>query len=423
MTLEPNRLLRGIALTAVLGLGLAAIDPAAAQQQQQQPRQQQAQPKGKKPAAQNAQRQAAPAPEQPGVIDTVARQAIIVDAKSGLVLFEKNADEIMPPSSMSKIMTAYMVFKRLSEGSIKLTDKLPVSERAWKMGGSKTFVPLGEMIAVEDLLRGMIVQSGNDACIVLAEGLAGTEEAFAEMMVAEGKRIGLRSTTFKNATGWPDPEHLTTARDLSIIAKHVVEDYPAYYHYYREIDFTYNGIKQGNRNPLLYKNSGADGLKTGHTEAAGYGLTASAVREGRRLIMVLNGLPSIRVRAEESARLMEWAFREFGHYPLFTAGATVDRAEVWQGEAVSVPLTVAEDFAVTLPRKARPQMKVTAVYDGPLAAPILKGTPVGTLVVTAPGVPPIETPLVAAEDVPRLGFAGRVGAGVTHLLFGSVVRR
>lgn len=366
---------------------------------------------------------ALPALAQP--IETQAKQAFIVDIKTGAVLLEKNADEVMPPSSMSKMMTAHMLFEKLQKGEIKLTDEFPVSERAWRMQGSKMFVPLNGKVKVEDLIRGIVIQSGNDACIVVAEGLAGSEEAFAEQMTKRARELGLTKTVFKNASGWPHPEHVTTARDLSILAKHTIETFPEYYKYYAEMNFTYNGIKQGNRNPLLYKQTGSDGLKTGHTEAGGYGLTASVKRGDRRIIMVVNGImvpnspAGLRARAQETENLIEWAFREFENYNLFKSGEVVQTAGVWLGEAKNVPLIAGDDLIVTLPRKARQGMKVTAVYQEPIPAPIQKGQQVGKLVIAAPGVPTRELPLIAGESVGQLGAAGRIGAAVSYLIFGA----
>jgi len=280
-------------------------------------------------------------------------------------------------------------------------------------------VPLGARVKVEDLIRGIVVQSGNDACVVVAEALAGSEEAFAEQMTKKGREIGLTKTVFKNASGWPHPDHLTTARDLALIAKHTIEQFPEYYKYYAELNYTYNGIKQGNRNPLLYKQNGADGLKTGHTEAAGYGLTASVKRGDRRIVMVVNGLPSMKARAQETESLIEWAFREYENYALFKAGETVQAANVWLGESKTVPLVAAEDLVVTLPRRARQGMKVTAVFQEPIPSPIQKGQQAGKLVIAAPGVPTKELPLIAGENVAQLGPAGRIGAAVSYLLFGA----
>jgi D-alanyl-D-alanine carboxypeptidase (penicillin-binding protein 5/6) len=352
-------------------------------------------------------------------IATEARAAYIVDFRTGAVLLDKNSEERIPPASMSKMMTYYTVFSYLKEKKATLEDMLPVSEKAWRTQGSKMFVPLGGRVKIEDLLRGVIIQSGNDACIVLAEGLAGSEQAFVDEMNKKAQEIGLTGSHFTNVTGLPDPEHYMTARDLATLARHIITDYPEFYKFESERDFTYNGIKQGNRNPLLYKDFGADGLKTGHTDEAGYCLTASAVRDNRRIIMVLAGLSSMKARASESERLIEWAFREFGGYALYKQGDTVDDAEVWLGESTKVPLTVASDAVVTIPRRSRKDMKVMAVYDKPIKAPIAKGQEVGKLVVTVPGQNQTEFPLVAANEVERLGAMGRVGAALSYMVFGA----
>ncbi|MEE8293720.1 MAG: D-alanyl-D-alanine carboxypeptidase family protein [Kiloniellales bacterium] len=352
-------------------------------------------------------------------IETQAREAILIDATTGFVLMEKDADQPMPPASMSKIMTIYMVFDRLKENRLSLDDQLLVSERAWRKGGSKMFVEVGAQVRVEDLLRGVIVQSGNDACIVLAEGLSGSEEAFAEEMTGKALEIGLTGSTFRNATGWPDPEHRMTARDLAILARRTINEFPDYYHYYGEREFTYNEIRQGNRNPLLYKTLGADGLKTGHTNDAGYGLTGSAVRNGRRLILVVNGLESVRVRSEESERLIQWGFREFNNYALFEAGETVDEAPVWLGTAARMPLVAKDAIVLTLTRKARKGMKVTVNYASPVPAPIQEGDEVAKLVVTPSEGEPITIPLYAGASADLLGPIGRLVASVQFLIFGS----
>ncbi len=390
---------------------------------QQQPQRQRAPQPVAPAAAQPATRPAAPATTAL-VPETSARQAIIADATTGTILFEKNADERMAPSSMSKIMTAYVVFDALKRGDMKLEDALPVSERAWRMQGSKMFVPLGERVKIDDLLRGMIIQSGNDACIVLAEGLAGSEEAFAERMNAVAKQIGLTGSNFRNASGWPDPDHYMTARDLLILSERLIADFPELYRIYAERDFTYGKdekgkpIKQGNRNPLLYKSNGADGIKTGHTEQAGYGLTAAALRDGRRVVMVLNGWPTMKARAEESERLLEWAYREFATYVLFKSGQPVEQANVWLGKAPSVGLVSTRDVAITIPRRLRPQVDVKVSFDAPVPAPIQKGQRVGVVVVNVPERPSVEFPLHADADVERLGFGGRVTATLSHYVFG-----
>jgi D-alanyl-D-alanine carboxypeptidase (penicillin-binding protein 5/6) len=358
-------------------------------------------------------------------METEAKYALLVDFETGRVLLQKDADTPMAPASMSKIMTAYMVFERLRSGQLRLDDTLPVSETAWRRGGavsdgSTMYMPLGGQVKVEDLLRGIIVQSGNDACIVIAEGIAGSEEAFAELMTKRGKEIGLVASTFRNAHGLPDPDHVMSARDLAQLAKRTIEDFPEYYHYYSEKEFVFNKIRQGNRNPILYKDIGGDGLKTGHTSVSGYGLTASAKQGERRLILVVNGLGSMKKRSEESERLLSWGFREFNNYRLVRAGDAIAEAEVWLGDEPTVPLTAARDAVVTLPRKARPGMKAVVRYDGPVAAPVNAGDRVATLVVTAPEVEPIELPLVAAKAVDRRGMVGRMVAVVGHLVgFGT----
>ncbi|MCU0837539.1 MAG: D-alanyl-D-alanine carboxypeptidase [Rhodospirillales bacterium] len=356
-------------------------------------------------------------------IETAAKHAFLVDATTDVVLFNKAGDEAMPPASMSKIMTTYLVFKRLRDGTLKLDDELPVSEYAWRVGGaasggSTMFLKLGDRVKVSDLLKGIIIQSGNDACIVIAEGLAGSEIAFAEEMTRVGKQIGLTNSVFRNSTGLPDPDEYMTARDLATLSQRIIEDFPEYYPMFSEKHFVFNGIKQGNRNPLLYKGIGADGLKTGHTQAAGYGLTASAVQGDRRLILVVNGLPSMKARADETERLLDYGFREFDNYVLFKPGEPVANAEVWLGEEATVPLVVAGGAVATLARKARPNMKVTVAYDGPIEAPIAKGQTVGTLQVTAPGTEPIEFPLVADASVDRLGLFGRLMAALGHVVRG-----
>jgi serine-type D-Ala-D-Ala carboxypeptidase (penicillin-binding protein 5/6) len=352
-------------------------------------------------------------------IETAARHALLIDDTTGAVLLDKASDVPMPPSSMSKMMTVYMVFEQLKQGKLKLSDELGVSERAWRTQGSKMFVDINTRIRVEDLLRGIIVQSGNDACVVIAEGLAGSEEAFAEQMNARAKQLGMTRTSLRNSTGWPDPNHMMSARDLATIAQRTIHDFPEYYTIYAEKEFTWHKIKQGNRNPLLYKTVGADGLKTGHTQDAGYGLTASAVRDGRRLVLVLNGLSSMNERSRESERLLDWGFREFANYALFKRDETVEEAQVWLGQAPTVPLIATRDVLITLSRKARAGMKASIVYDGPIKAPIAKGTELGKLVVTAPDSKTVEVPLVAAADVAQMGGPQRLLAAFKYLVFGK----
>ena len=359
------------------------------------------------------------APGVPGGMDTLAKHAIVVEAETGAVLYAKFADDRMPPASMSKMMTAYVVFSMLKEGRAKLTDELPVSEKAWRLGGSKMFVPVGGRVSINNLLQGMIVQSGNDSCVVLAEGLAGSEDAFVSLMNDKAQEIGLKNSHFADVNGLPNPNHWMTARDLAHLAQRTIEDFPEYYHYYSEKEFTFSGIEQGNRNPLLYTTPGADGLKTGHTEEAGYSLTASVRRENRRIILVIAGLPTAKARSQEGERLAEWAFREFNDYKLFNAGDKVDDAEVWLGAQPKVPLVVGKDLVITLPRRARKDMKVTLSYDRPIPAPIRKGTVVGKLIVTAPDVQNIEVPIYAGANVDRIGTLGRMATMAGYLIWGN----
>ena len=359
-------------------------------------------------------------PGKPGAgIDTQAKHALVVEVETGTVLLDKLADERMPPASMSKIMTAYLVFDMLKQGRAKIEDELPVSERAWRLQGSKMFVPIGGRIKIDDLLKGVIIQSGNDACLVLAEGLAGSEEAFVEMMNQKATQIGLKDSHFANVDGLPSPDHWMTARDLATLSIRTIQDFPEYYHYYSQMEFEFNNIKQGNRNPLLYKGGGADGLKTGHTEEAGYSLTASVKRENRRIVLVLGGLPTMKARAQESERLIEWAFREFNDYKLFAVGDKVEDAEVWLGAEPKVALTVGRELVVTLPRRTRKDMKVTVEYDRPISAPIAKGQTLGKVIVTAPDVPPAEVPLVAAASVDRMDAIGRIATLAGYLVWGG----
>ncbi|HUK60106.1 MAG TPA: D-alanyl-D-alanine carboxypeptidase family protein [Stellaceae bacterium] len=365
---------------------------------------------------------AVPALADPPTIDTSAQHAIIVDYNTGTVLFDKGADERLEPASLSKMMTAYVVFDYIKKGQVTLDDSLPVSERAWakhKTNESNMFVALGSRVKVEDLIRGMIVQSGNDACYVLAEGLAGSESAFVDRMNEVAKQLGLDHSHFADVDGLPDPQEYTTARDLATLAHHLIADFPDYYHYESEKDFTYNGIKQGNRNPLLYKDIGVDGIKTGHTEEAGYGVAISGVRDGRRIIEILAGMKSMKERSSESEKLFEWAFREFADYHLVKAGDPVDDAPVWMGESTKVPATTASDVFVTLPKRARHDLKVMAEYDGAVKAPVQKGEPVGKLVISAPDMKPIEVQLVAAQPVDKLDALGRMATAAGYLLWGK----
>ena len=352
-------------------------------------------------------------------LETSAREAVLVDYDTGAILYQKDADKPMPPASMTKIMTVFMAFERLKDSRLSMDDTIAISEKAWRKGGSKMFVKVDTRVTIHDIMRGIIVQSGNDAAIALAEAISGTEEAFAAEMTRRAREIGLTGSTFRNATGWPDPEHRMTAHDLARLAIETIRRFPEFYPMYSEKTFTYNKIKQGNRNPLIYKNMGADGLKTGHTKAAGYGLTASAVRNDRRLVLVLNGLESVAARSRQGEALLDWGFREFDNYQLFKKNDVVADADVWLGNAKTVSLVTESDVLLTLRRAARQKMKVSVVYEGPIPAPITAGTQLATLRVSAPDMEDVTIPLYAAQDVEQLGVFGKIGAAVEYLVWGS----
>lgn len=354
-------------------------------------------------------------------VEVNAKQAYVIDFETGQVLYEKNAHDRMPTASMSKVGTIYMVFDALKSGRLALDQSLPVSETAWRMQGSKMFVPIGENVKVEDLIRGVIIQSGNDATIVLAEGIAGSEGEFSLRMTDKlRKDLGMDETNFTNASGWPDENHFSTARDLTYLGAAMIRDFPDYYKYYSEREFTYNNIKQGNRNPLLYRNMGVDGIKTGHTSEAGYGLMASGVRDGRRVVMTLNGMESMQARADESAKLMEWALMSFRNLKLLEQGRPVAEAPVVMGLATSVPLVPARDLTVTVPRMGTDSaVSIKAVYDAPLVAPIKAGQEIGKLVVHVEKMEPVEVPMLAAADVAQQGFFKRLQTKVELMVFGK----
>ena len=351
--------------------------------------------------------------------DTAAREALLVDFDTGTVLLERGADKAVPPASMSKLMTVYMVFQRLRDGRLTLDDTLPVSEKAWRTGGSKMFVEVDTEVSVEDLLRGIVVQSGNDACVVVAEGLSGSEAAFADEMNREAREIGLLDSHFTNASGLPDPAHVMSPRDLAHLTRLLIVEFPELFPYFAETSFSFGGIEQNNRNPLLYADLGADGMKTGYTEAAGYSLAATASRGGRRLILVLTGLESARARAQEAERALGWAFRETRNHTVFAAGEEVTAADVWMGAGETVPLILEHDLKVTLPRAYSGALGATVTLDSPVPAPVAAGAPVATLRLEALEFGTVEAPLVAGADVDRAGPFGRLLSMLAWFVFGS----
>lgn len=335
---------------------------------------------------------------------TSAEQAIAIDFDTGAVLFEKDADKQIPTASMSKVLSIYLVFEALKAGRLKLDSELLVSEKAWKMKGSKMWVPINEKVKVEDLIRGVVIQSGNDATIVLAEGLAGSEEAFATALNKKAKELGMNYSHFTNASGWPDPEHYSTPRDLALMAGSLIRDFPEYYHYYSEKEFTYHDIKQGNRNPLLYRNIGADGVKTGHTEEAGYGLIASGVQDERRVVAVLTGMKSMQERADESANLLQWALSSFKNVKIFSEQKEIERVPVVWGTVDTVGLRVAQTLVVSMPKMESGNFSVEISYKTPLIAPLEEGQNIGTATVRIAGREDLSVPLLTVSSVPKADF-------------------
>lgn len=349
-------------------------------------------------------------------VKTDADFAVIMDYETGAVLFDKNGDVPTAPASMSKLMTAAIVFEKLQTGELTLETPFFVSEKAWRTGGSKMWVRVDTEITVENLLRGIIIQSGNDACIVVAENIAGSEEAFADLMNRKAREWGLENSTFANPTGLPDPGQKMSTRDLASLARKIIRDYPDYYALFSEREFTWEKIRQENRNPILKQFDGADGLKTGHTDASGFGLVASAVKDGTRRIVVMNGLESAGDRAQESLNLLRSAFNDFSWVALFDDGQIVAEAEVFAGKDATVPIATAEPIARIIHDKYKDAVTARVVYDGPVAAPVKRGQQIGYLEITIPDRAPERFPLFATEKVKPVGFLGRVSLAAQKLL-------
>lgn len=365
-----------------------------------------------------------PAAAQVPFIDTEASHAVILDHDTGTVLFEKNGNEPMIPASMTKMMTVMVVFDRLSRGEVSLSDRFRTSERAWReggwaSGGSTMGLAVGDEPTVEELLRGVIVLSGNDACIVLAEGLSGTEEAFAREMTALARDLGLDSATFENSTGLDGPNHRISAVDLARLAKLQIERFPDYYRFYNERSYEWRGISQPNRNPLLGRVDGVDGLKTGHLEVSGYGLTASAEQDGQRRIVVINGMASEGRRAQEAERLMRLSFSAFATRRIDKVDEAIGEIDVWLGEQRTVPVGLKEPVFVSAHKRAFDDARTEIVYDGPLEAPVKAGDEIGQMVITLQGQPPITAPVYALASVKPLGFMGRVAEGLGRMMAGG----
>lgn len=363
----------------------------------------------------------AQAQKSPDTFQTSAPHAILIDADTDTVLFEKNADQLMYPASLNKLMTMAVVLNEIKEGRLNPDTEFTVSEYAWRHGGapsrsSSMYVALHSKVKVRDLIQGVIIQSGNDACIVLAEGIAGSETAFAEMMNKRAREIGLVKSNFTNSTGLHDPDLKVTARELAKLAQHLIQTYPEFYKIYGEREFTWNKIRQQNRNPLLTMNIGADGLKTGFTDEAGYGLVGSAVQNGLRLIVVVNGLKSAKDRAEEGRKLLEWGFKGFESRLLFAEEEAIGDAKLYGGASGRVPLTAGKPVKLLVPKNASEKIIARIVYTGPVAAPVEKGQPIGKLKISRGDNVVLEVPLQAAESVPRGNMAQRAFDAASELV-------
>ena len=351
-------------------------------------------------------------------IESIAKTALVIDLSTNEILLEKNSTEKTYPSSMTKMMTALVAFEKIKDGSLSLDQEFLISKKAWKMGGSKMFIEVDKRVSVYDLLLGVVVQSGNDASIAIAEGISGSEEIFAIEMNNLGKKIGLTGSNFTNSSGWPDDNHYTTAEDLAKVAQYTIENHYELYQMYKISDFTYNGIKQDNRNPLLYTFEGADGFKTGYTEAAGYGLVGSAERGDRRLIVVLNGLESSKSRAQESLRLMDWGFNNFQLVDFYKKNEVIQEVDTWLGKEDKVNLVALEDISVSIPKAQLSSAKVTVIVEEPIATPIKIGDQIAKLQISFADKQ-VDFPLYSGEDIDQKNFFSRIFSAIYYIILGS----
>lgn len=357
-----------------------------------------------------------------GDITTPAKQLLLMDYGTGEVLYEKEGHVLMKPASMAKLMTVAILFDKIKNKELGLDTLFTVSEKAWRISvagreaSSKMFLEVNSKVRLEDLLRGIIIQSGNDATMVAAEGVAGSEEGFAALMNEKARALGMKDSTFGNSSGLPHPDQWVSAYDLALLARYIISEHPQLFRFYSEREFTFNKIRQANRNPLLGKFPGADGMKTGHTDESGYGLVGTAVRDGRRIIMVINGLSSMAERESEAMRVLDLAFREFRSLTLFDKGDIVADAEVFGGVRRSVPLVVNKRVALTMRRSARDQLQAVLTYDGPLNAPVARGARVGQVTITAPGAKPQIVPVFAGAAVQRVGALETIALGIKGLI-------
>lgn len=348
----------------------------------------------------------------PSAPELGATSYVLLDFHSGETIAEKEPDLQVEPASITKLMTSYVVFRELAKGQLNLDDTVLISEKAWRTGGSRMFIEVDTEVSVEDLLLGVIVQSGNDASVALAEHVAGSEEVFAQMMNAEAARLGMDNTSYENATGLPAPEHYTTARDIAILSRALIDEFPMYYRWYSQQEFTYNDISQQNRNLLLYRDQSVDGLKTGHTEAAGYCLATSALRDGMRLISVVMGTESESARASASQALLNYGFRFFETFKLYSGGDVISSTPVWKGELEEMRLGIVDDVYVTVPRGSQGSLSAEVLVPSKPIAPFQQGQQFGTLEISFEGEPRLERPLVVLDEVPQAGWWGRTTDGI-----------
>ena len=355
-------------------------------------------------------------------ISTSAKYAVIMDFDTENILLDKNANSRIYPASMSKLMTLYILFEEISEGSISMESEFLVSEKAWKKGGSKMFVEIGSYVKVKDLLKGIIVQSGNDACIVIAEGIAGSEDAFVEIMNAKSKTLGLLNSNFKNSTGWPDDDHYMTPYDLALLSKKIIQDFPSFFSMFKAKEFTFNNIKQGNRNPLLYSYKFSDGLKTGYTEDSGFSLAATAEKSGRRLISVLSGMESVKERKDETIKLLEWGFREYVNINLFDKKETIVEADVWIGDKAIIDLVTNKNVTFTLQKKNINNYTAKVIYNNPIPAPIYPNTEYGKLIIQNTFKGNLIYPLYARENIKKAGVFKKMSSAFSFFIFGGYAK-
>ena len=352
-------------------------------------------------------------------VDTKAGQAIVIDFNTNEVLFEKNADELVPPGSMTKIMTVYAAFDRIKNTNLSIKDKCIISPKAYKMGGSRTFLEIDDQVTLDDLLKGIIIQSGNDASVALSECLAGTESDFAILMNVYGKKLGLVNTNFINSSGWPENNHYSTVRDIANLSNSLIKDFPDLYNYFNQKQFTYNDINQPNRNKLLSKVDGADGLKTGYTKKSGWGISGSAIRDERRITIVINGTNSSRSRLNESSYLLNWAFNQTSQKKLLSKGQIVTNVDVWLGNQSTINLISEKDLISILSFDQMQLISSSIIYQTPIEAPINKDDKLGSLIINISGKKTITVPLVAENDVKVINPIYRLFAALKYLIFGN----